>query len=165
MCADQGSNSISLYDSRQKGGERRKKKTRFMPPTVAGDINVGGANFPQEKSILGNSLPFVIYSNIKLFLPAKTNGDPRMQIPPQKKRGQRNKNSKYYLHFYYFFCAFLPSFSWFLVLQYFGIFLFFCLLNCRQTGLFHVSLWSCHLLFLSVCPELLFRNLFVFAPL
>lgn len=32
-------------------------------------------NFPQEKSIPGISLPFAIYSNIKLCLPAKTNGE------------------------------------------------------------------------------------------
>lgn len=83
MCAEQGSNSISLYDSRQKKGEEK----RFMPPTVARDINVGAeSELParkkkKKKSSPGISLPFAIYSNIKLCLPAKTNGERRqMQI-------------------------------------------------------------------------------------
>lgn len=75
-----------------------------MPPTAAAvaarDINVGeeSRNFPQEKkwgtwaekeekSRLGISLLHAIYSNIKLCLPGKTDGERRqMQI---FRRGQR----------------------------------------------------------------------------
>lgn len=95
-----GSNSISLYDSRQREEERR-----FMPPTAAAvaarDINVGeeSRSFPQEKkwgtgaereekSWLGISLLLAIYSNIKLCLPVKTDGERRqMQI---FRRGQNS---------------------------------------------------------------------------
>lgn len=56
-----------------------------MPPTVARDINVGTSRKTkkekEKKSSPGISLPFAIYSNIKLCLPAKTNGERRqMQI-------------------------------------------------------------------------------------
>lgn len=76
-----------------------------MPPTAAAaaearDINVGeeSQNFPQEKkwgtgaekeekSRLGISLPLAIYSNIKLCLPVKTDGERRhMQIFRRRQR-------------------------------------------------------------------------------
>lgn len=111
-------------------------------------------NFPQEKSIPGISLPFAIYSNIKLCLPAKTNGELKTHANLGENRDGKIRTANN-IDIFTFLCAACSSFLFclfrFLGLDFSSLTIF----------LFCVKLPP---LFLSVCPLCSFGILFVFAP-